>query len=779
MLLIAHITVAQAATVINVLIAFFHYTLMLALVALLVYFLPSINPAVAWNVVGRKLHASLWPTLLRTDTSRGAGGRVKMFSALTMATTLLVAVAGVLMPLGLSVGPDTQAASTWVSSSFVADTSPLGLATSPRAGYTYGRICGSLTQVICPGGYQNSSEIAPDLVATFNSTPYGPFNMQFRRWYNGTSGRNFTTSQPVLATTESLILRDGIFPVGGLIVDLDNPGVGLWNHTLPSNLETGGVWSEEVLWLEPVSSCVDTNLTVDYTLQNAADSLTQIETYSLTDRGGFYNLTTTYPDLDRDGQTNLNLQQHAYKGAVLSNFYTMNSLNVSRNTSHDGRSFPLKWTQTTFFAGRVQMVNILYMGSVTINNVSVDGGDLLTSCEGYGGLDTANISNVAVHCTMFLGPPQRTDGGDPQAPSDGSTWTQRLFSCAGATRARMQQVNFSYNGTRELTSINITRSDINTPVLWATENQSLNITDIDIFWGRVAPQYQEDPSLSTIMSDVFYVPAGATDTWGVTADGQPGVAPALAWGALQADAPSTALLTDYSGATNFALLAKYQQLMLADPVGGAAKLRALIWTDIMANNLLGTDTSAMLFVGKNVKTVAYDLRYAIPMLLLLILWVPSIVGSLFVLGTGMLRLSYLKFLLANTSAGRIAIGDSALRPMNMPPTLNKSGPSEKDWAKGPGTTPVWVETTGQQEDVKELLFQLHLVRSIRSICLTMYAFPLSNLNAFVALRHLVLWTAEPAHVAVLRSFPVLEELFVVPCATMHVFTKTQIAPVFS
>nr|GAT48189.1 predicted protein [Mycena chlorophos] len=81
--------------------------------------------------------------------------------------------------------------------------------------------------------------------------------------------------------------------------------------------------------------------------------------------------------------------------------------------------------------------------------------------------------------------------------------------------------------------------------------------------------------------------------------------------------------------------------------------------------------------------------------------------------------------------------------------------------------------------VPQLLSQLHLVRSIHSIRLTTYAFPLSNLNAFVALRHLVLWTAEPAHVAVLPSFPALEELLVVPRATMRVFTKTQIAPVFS
>lgn len=53
---------------------------------------------------------------------------------------------------------------------------------------------------------------------------------------------------PTFATTESLILRNGIFAVGGLIVDLDNPGIGLWNHTVPSGTARGAAWSEDVLW---------------------------------------------------------------------------------------------------------------------------------------------------------------------------------------------------------------------------------------------------------------------------------------------------------------------------------------------------------------------------------------------------------------------------------------------------------------------------------------------------------------------------------------------------
>ncbi|KAF7326948.1 hypothetical protein MVEN_02588900 [Mycena venus] len=705
-LLIAHITVGQAATVINIIIAFLQYTLGLAIVALLIWSIPAVNSALAWNVIGRRLHTSLWPTLLRTDTLRGSGFRVAFFSYLSLVTTVLVAVAGIIMPLGLSTGPDLHAPLKTARASFIADTSPLGLATSPRQNYVYGRVCGANGPMTCPGGGVNTTVIAADTVSRFNATPYGPFGMQFRRYYNGTAGFHWPMLVPTFATTESLILRNGIFAVGGLIVDLDNPGIGLWNHTLPTGTERGATWSEDVLWLEPVSQCVDTNLTVDYTLQNSPVTTNQVNNYNLVDHGGFYNLTTEYPTLNRDGQ-NLDLQQHAYKGAVLSNFYTMFNLgNITRKQSYSGRLFPINFTQTNFFGGQTQTINMLYMGAVTTDNVTITGGDLATSCEGYGGLDSANISNVAVHCSMFLGPPQRTDGGDPTLPADNSTWTQRMFSCASGTRARMQRVDFNFNGTMDMSALAISRRNIDTPVLWATEATDLNLTNVDLLWGRVPDSLEGDPNLQTIRSDVFYVPAGGADIWGVTTGGQPTVLPALAWSTI-GNLLGNTMIVDYSGISNYALLRKFQQLILSDPTNGAAQIQKLIWTDIMANNMVGTDSRTTLLIGENVSAIAYDLRYAIPALLLFLLWLPTFGGAVFVLVTGLLRLSYLKFLLTHTSSGRIALGDSALRPMHhgpgfdpgyMTPTTPMAGTARNEdetrWAKGAGRTPVGVEQVG-------------------------------------------------------------------------------------
>jgi hypothetical protein len=103
---------------------------------------------------------------------------VTFFSYLSLLTTLLVAVAGVIMPLGLSAGADLHTPLKTAPASFVEDTSPMGLATSPRSNYVYGRVCGSLGPVPCPGNAVNTTVIPADIVSRFNATPYGSFGMQ-------------------------------------------------------------------------------------------------------------------------------------------------------------------------------------------------------------------------------------------------------------------------------------------------------------------------------------------------------------------------------------------------------------------------------------------------------------------------------------------------------------------------------------------------------------------------------------------------------------------------
>ncbi|KAF7348184.1 hypothetical protein MSAN_01771300 [Mycena sanguinolenta] len=698
-LLIPHLTQAAAATIINIIVFFLQYTLPLALVALLIYAIPPINSALAWNVIGRSIHASLCPTLLRTDTSslRGTGWRVAVYSYLSVTITALVAIAGILMPLGLGAGHPVLAPLKITPSSFVADTSPLGLATSPRGAYVYSRICGTFEYVTCPGSSDTStSAIAPDVVATFNATPYSPFSMQFRRYYIGSSpGIDGTLFYSQFSTTESLILRTGIFAVGGLIVDMDNPGIGLWNHTLPVETPHGGMWQQDVLWLEPVSSCVDTNLTLDYTLSNAV-STHENDKFNLTDRGGFFNLTHDFPTLNRSGQQG-DLWQHAYAGAVLSNFVAMESLNnLTRNES--------------FQAGKMQVMDLWFLQGATNTSANSTaatglGPDLHTLCQGYSAADTANITNIAVHCYLLVAPPQRSDGGDPRLPADNSTWTQQIFSCAGGTRARMQHVEFSFNGTMDLTALSFSRSDMETPVLWATEKTELTVGDVNLFWGRVSDSLDGDPSLWTTRSDVFYIPAGATDAGllgPVTISPQTSTLPALAWNSIQqlaTGASSDTSVADYTALSNFALYNKFQTLISTNPQSGAEQMQNLMWTDLMANNVLGTTSNSSLLVQANVPSISYDLRFAVPALLLLLLWVPLFGGAVCVLLTGLLKLSHVRHLLNYTGAGRVALG-SALRPVYPESSRLTADPGtpraddEKYWAKGAGRTPVGIQPSG-------------------------------------------------------------------------------------
>jgi hypothetical protein len=61
------------------------------------------------------------------------------------------------------------------------------------------------------------------------------------------------------------------------------------------------------------------------------------------------------------------------------------------------------------------------------------------------------------------------------------------------------------------------------------EKTNIPITDIAPYWGRVADQYENDPTLWTTRNSVFYLPATSADSWGVAAPGQPETTPAAAW----------------------------------------------------------------------------------------------------------------------------------------------------------------------------------------------------------------------------------------------------------
>ncbi|KAF9441201.1 hypothetical protein P691DRAFT_766599 [Macrolepiota fuliginosa MF-IS2] len=260
--------------------------------------------------------------------------------------------------------------------------------------------------------------------------------------------------------------------------------IGFWNQTLPK-LPNGGTWSQDLLWLELVTQCIDTNLMLNYSMSAVG---IQGPVYSmdlnLTDYGGFVNLTYNISVPNRGGQ-HIDLVHHAYAGAVLGNEYTMQALNITRHSSFVGASYPVgnssNYDRVGWDGSAVGVVNSL---PVSYLNLTVHpGGETL--CQGYDIGDIADGTNVNVECAIFLGPPQRTDNGNPQDYGLGSRWSQKIHSCASTTRASIQTVKFSTNSTTDLQSLHITRTLSGPNVLWATEKTNFTITKFDVFWGRV------------------------------------------------------------------------------------------------------------------------------------------------------------------------------------------------------------------------------------------------------------------------------------------------------
>ena len=286
---------------------------------------------------------------------------------------------------------------------YIKDTSPFGDGTPPRIVDTqFSRVCGSLGPVVCPNSpgnitwFTNATDTyfsgdwydtkVPQFVkesfqsglATMEPSVSSLFDIQSR--YTVLSqplnpGQSVPmdngTAHPVsqLRPIQSLILDRGYRLVEGVIADLQAGGIGFRNHTAPAWQPQGSEWSEDLLFVEPETQCVNLNMTLDYDL---ATSYTYggggYENLVLTDRGGFVDIPRDFSPINWtvvQSQSDPQLMQRAFTGAWVNNFMSMLFLNVTNPGNHNksrskafdyldshlGRTFPLmhKDTTTTFF----------------------------------------------------------------------------------------------------------------------------------------------------------------------------------------------------------------------------------------------------------------------------------------------------------------------------------------------------------------------------------------------------------------------------------------------
>jgi hypothetical protein len=326
------------------------------------------------SVLGRLLNNSLWPSILRTDsaTHHGVNKRVVLLSTLSTLGSLLLAIVAPITPLGLSTRIQSSSASL-VQFNYAIDNTMIGQTKISRTNYVNNRLCGAFILLNCPGscaGYDTisnttgeyaipndsdpyiSSAIAPNITEVFTSatnssrTISSVFDIQYRLftvWGNSTKpnetqwidqGRPQTRGQ--FQYIQSFILDDRYEAVEGLVVDTKAGGIGFRNHSMPPSSDTGYEWTEDILWIEPDTVCVNTNLTLDFTAAASIGALSA----NLTDRGGFVNLPTDYPYLDLNrSQMDPMLYARAWKGAVLSNMNLLLYFNQTIGHSYIGKKY--------------------------------------------------------------------------------------------------------------------------------------------------------------------------------------------------------------------------------------------------------------------------------------------------------------------------------------------------------------------------------------------------------------------------------------------------------
>ena len=322
-------------------------------------------------------------------------------------------------------------------------------------------------------------------------------------------------------------------------------------------------------------------------------------------------------------------------------------------------------------------------------------------CEGAGGQDFANITNFAAQCGLVWGVPQRTDGVDDLMFLPGSEWTTPMYSCITAAQAIIKTVEFRFNITDNLSGLEVvsimdkTYPNDDAKPLWGVENTEIPLADARALWGLVSPALaNQTANLSILRKESLLLPGySSSGVFTTSYENLPGVdfhseaiGTAYSIGSEGQDVP------DYSGRTNLAMFQRWKAL--SNSSDSIAKIMDLVWTDVAANDVLGTKSLAAT-QGNNIqkrdtttgnvaipvtmydRQIKYHLVYAIPAIIVLALLVLSSFLTCCAVLFGRASPSKMKRYLNTTSAGRIM-------------TSNFQGQVDNDVS-----TKVWIANSGK------------------------------------------------------------------------------------
>ncbi|KAK3346436.1 hypothetical protein B0T25DRAFT_520859 [Lasiosphaeria hispida] len=709
--LVGELTVGHVAGIIAACVVVIRFSCPAVLTYVLAGLLRDTETASTWTVANASLQASVWPTILRTD-STGSGGTARTLIRVTCKALPLMAVfgaiTGIVTPLGLGEESTTLPARAGTFE-YIKDDSAYGLGTSDRGQYPPSRICpgehqnrpakvgtcpysnsevvfidspdGDGFAVELPKGYNTSvPDEAREIFSsgTGNSTVSNFFDIEWRQLSSEVDPDlgDAKISVGMFRPLDSSILDNKYKVIEGLVVDAISGGIGFRNHTIPTGLSRGATWEEDILFVEPLTACVNTNLTLDFEMALVNDgSAGNIANLLLTDRGGFSHMNTTLPPLlVLDGQTDPELQQRAYKAAWLNNAFTMLYLNVTNEKdkprqgmksfsymdSTIGKGFPVprhssdgyEFLQlSTVFGNYFHLTSS--SGTVGGRNYSnpfnvsqAEFNAINTICAGTIPANPVNITNIYVGCGLLRGAPKRTDGGSPLLFESGSKWSSPLHTCASSVRATIKTVRFLSNSTGlvplEVLAITPkTYTDEADAPLWGLEDWGFRLNGFNPMWGLLSPEYATRRNVTTVRKPDFNLIGTSNGPLAPTLN--LGAGDNLAGADFAQYAMNTVYLSvatsagswpiDLRGAASMSVFRRWQTM--SQDAASAGGIINLMWTDVAASAVVGTRgvlgdvnsgtrPAGEILVQPIGNRITFDARFGIPAAVLVV-WLGVIV----------------------------------------------------------------------------------------------------------------------------------------------------------
>ncbi|KAL8721861.1 MAG: hypothetical protein Q9225_001538 [Loekoesia sp. 1 TL-2023] len=459
--------------------------------------------------------------------------------------------------------------------------------------------------------------------------------------------------------------------VEGLVVntvhsgDTVRGGIGLRNHTVPSGLPYGGRWSEDLLWIEPVTACVDTNLTFHFSLADRADNVTRVISNALT--AVFLNVT--YPG--NKGPKNTS------KGREFSLGDT-DSIDVYKPDLNRIKIGPIDGGYLNLATGpsNVTGLNLSTPAQARLGITSENFTDNQVICPGYGGGDDSNSTHMMIACGYFYGAPQREDGIESLIFELYRNWIQTLYVCATGIHSFIESVGFSINGSSSLNNLQVVSlEDKHYPEnrsepLWAVEETNFNISEIAALWGLVHDRYEAAEGLATHRAEKFWLPA--VSSLATILSSIDSIASNSAFGSALTDLYHNSAtgsphlqLADYSGRYNMALSRLWGNMSTSP--AAASGIINLIYTDIISTAVVGTKSAirrsstragagtpnTLAQVTEYTRQIQYNWLYAIPAAVIIAATILALVFVVVMWIISRFSISYMRQLLNQTSTGRI------------------------------------------------------------------------------------------------------------------------------